>query len=64
MMLGFGMGWLWLVVLGLAVWFAIDRAGTSTRPVGPRQELEERYARGEIDTEEFTARLDHLRSTR
>ncbi len=62
MMLGFGMGWLWLVGIGLLAWFAIDRTSGAAYPVDPtpRQRLEERYARGEIDTDEFTTRLATL----
>ena len=67
MMVGFGMGWLWLVAIGLLVWFAVDRVNRPGPSAGssPRQTLEERYARGEIDTDEFVARLAELeRSTR
>lgn len=48
-----------LVVRGL--W---DRFGSrSSRRDGPLSVLEDRYARGEIDQEEFTARRQHLVET-
>ncbi len=68
MMIGFGMGWLWLVVIGLVVWFVADaarRPTDATPTVDPLARLEERYARGEIDTDEFVARRRELeRSSR
>lgn len=70
-MWGSGPGWmwlwmvlLWLVVLAAVVWLVSstqrrDRpADTSERA---RQMLAERYARGDIDTEEYHERLDALR---
>ena len=73
---GWGLNWLWilLVLLGAALLVFVivqlvtrgARAGTdAARPesVGApsaRQILEERYARGQIDTEEFTERRRRL----
>jgi putative membrane protein len=68
-----GWGWMWLVgllsilllvalVVG-AVW-AVTRSGSSSRPntaSRAREILNERYARGEISTEEYRERLDALR---
>ncbi len=65
MMLGFGMGWLGLVVVGLVVWFIADATRRPARTTHPLERLEERYALGEIDTEEFLRRRNELeRSTR
>ena len=60
-----------LVLIGLAVWAVIAAtnreartAATSPADVGgrtrTRQVLDERYARGEIDSEEYTERLHTL----
>ena len=70
---GFGVMWvLWLlIVVGIGVLiFAVvrlasqSRDGGKTPPGSPtasaRAILEERYARGEIDTEEFTERMKNL----
>jgi putative membrane protein len=66
-----GWGWMWLVgllsmlllaVLVVVVW-ALTRSGTD-RPdptTNARQILNERYARGEISTDEYHERLDAIR---
>jgi len=63
---GMMVGWLLLTVLfvGLVVWLVVR----STRPQGAvvdtdaaRRILAERYARGELDTEEYTHRVAALR---
>ncbi|MFO7779631.1 MAG: SHOCT domain-containing protein [Nitriliruptoraceae bacterium] len=68
MMWGFGAGlwWMplvWLALLGVTVWLVI----AISRPTTPRRSdsqaltiLEERFARGEIDREEFQSRRDEL----
>lgn len=66
---GWGMGWMWLVwvplllaVVFFVVWLA---GGTRTWNAGkPSAEdiLKERYARGEIEKEEYERRLKDLRS--
>jgi putative membrane protein len=53
-------GLLWLVVLGAFVWFVV-------RKIRPREHtatdiLAERYARGELSSEEYRERLEVLRS--
>jgi putative membrane protein len=68
---GFGMGWMWLwwllllvgvvvVLVGLMLaWRSGDRfrgGGTAPRPSSAREILDERFARGEIDEEEYRAR--------
>lgn len=53
-----GMGWLVMVAIGLLVVYAVDRRPATT--TGALQRLEERYARGEIDTEEFLTRRGQL----
>lgn len=70
-MMGWHWGWglLWLVVAVLVVW-GVARAIASggERPGGPAGEgaeeaLRRRYAKGEINREEFEERLKVLRST-
>lgn len=54
-----------LVIFGLVVIFRGDRDNRSgPGPVGrsPEQLLDERFARGEIDAEEYHARRDALRA--
>jgi putative membrane protein len=75
-----GWGWLpmllymamWLFVGGLVVWLllrAVSGASSRSGPRGPRPDdpeevLRARFARGEIDAEEFEQRLAVLRRTR
>lgn len=64
-------GWMWvwpaMVVIGLVVVgvlaYGLLRGDRNSAPVraGARQILDERYARGEIDAEEYRARVDGLR---
>lgn len=63
---GMMFGWLLLTVLivGLVVWLAGGYAGprsTTDDTAAARRILAERYARGELDTEEYTQRLATLR---
>ena len=51
-----GFGLFWLLVLGGAFYLL------SKRPKGPERMLAERYARGEIDEEEYRERLAVLRT--
>lgn len=74
MMWGYGAwGGLWMLLLlagmvVLAIW-AVQQFSSSNRPPGPQrpdralQILEERYARGEIDRDEFLARRADLESS-
>ena len=68
-----GWGWMWLVgalvVIGIVVLivFFIRNSTASPRPVGadkgistPQQILDERYARGELTTEEYRERIATL----
>jgi putative membrane protein len=50
---------LWLVLFGAAIWFVVRKA----RPRRPSATdiLAERYARGELDSEEYRERLSELR---
>ncbi|MEV0901608.1 SHOCT domain-containing protein [Actinoplanes sp. NPDC049802] len=63
---GMMIGWLLLTVLivGLVVWLAVSyarpRGGTEDTGTA-RRILAERYARGELDTEEYNERLAALR---
>lgn len=67
MMWGYGglaflwMALFWVGVILLAVW-AVRRQGGDTTPRRPTalEILEERYARGEIDEDEFTSRRRQL----
>ena len=69
-MMGFGMGGLGsLLILGLVgygIYYVVQQRGglsrTTAKPAGDRalRLLRERYARGEIDAEEFTARRREL----
>jgi putative membrane protein len=59
-------GWLLLtvVIVGLVVWLVVSyaRPRTGTDDTGAaRRILAERYARGELDTEDYTQRLAALR---
>lgn len=59
----FPFGLLWLVVLGLVIWFVV-RGRRFHQPSGTdraRDILAERYARGEITGEEYRERLEQLR---
>jgi putative membrane protein len=63
------MGWwmvLWwgfgVVVLVLLLWLTAKAVGgTSTRDDTPEQILKRRYARGEIDRDEYRRRLEDVR---
>jgi putative membrane protein len=58
-----GVGWLVLLALlaaGVAVAVLLAGRAPATAP-GPEDELRMRYARGELDTEEYHARLAVLR---
>lgn len=71
---GWGGGWMWLwgvammaLFVGLIVWIARASTTPSTRPPGPldpldraREVLAERYARGELTTEEYRERVSEL----
>jgi putative membrane protein len=60
------MGWLFMVaVVGLIVWAVIRATSTSPRTVddpaaSARRILADRFARGEIDDEEYRRRSDEL----
>ncbi len=66
---GWGGGWMWLwgtlmmlfwvAIIAGAVWY-LGRS-RERRPGRAREILEERYASGELSTEEYRERLDHLR---
>lgn len=62
-MWGWGWGWLWMIlfwagVIVLIVW-AVGR-GAGSRDDRPLDILKERFARGEIDRDEFEARRREL----
>ncbi|MFP3940948.1 MAG: SHOCT domain-containing protein [Thermoanaerobaculia bacterium] len=68
-MAGMWIGWLLvLVVIAVVVWLVVRAASTGNRNLprpgespSPEQILKERYARGEIDREEYQRRLADLR---
>jgi putative membrane protein len=67
MMWGFGAGlwWMllvWLALLGMTVWLVVAVIRPTTRRSDNRalEILEERFARGEIDRDEFESRRDEL----
>lgn len=60
----------WIAVVGVAVWLIVRAIAATQRPHEPdrgderdraKEILAERYARGEINTEEYRERLDQLR---
>jgi putative membrane protein len=58
-----GMIAFWAAVIG-AVWYAVTHAVRSESTTGsrsPEQILDERFARGEIDADEYATRRDALR---
>lgn len=68
---GWGGGWMWLwgtlmmfswvAIIAAAIWFFTNRNTAGTRSPRAREILEERYASGELSTEEYRERLDNLR---
>ncbi len=72
MMYGWGMGWLgalwmllfWAGIILLIVWAVKSLSSNGSRSSGSGSRaleiLEERYARGEIDRDEFVSRRDEL----
>lgn len=69
---GWGGGWMWLwgtlmmlswvAIIVAAIWLITrNRDTTGGRSSRAREILEERYASGELSTEEYRERLDHLR---
>lgn len=64
-MMGWMLIWPLLVLVGLAllgyVAFRLVQGGTAGRSSSPRRILDERYARGEIDEDEYRRRRDGLR---
>lgn len=61
---GFGFLWMalfWIGVILLVVWAVRQPEAPTTRPQGGALEiLEERFARGELDADEFSARRQQL----
>jgi putative membrane protein len=67
---GDGWGWMWIPGLVFMLVFAIAavaavgvlaRGNQADRGPGPREILAERYARGELSTEDYHERLEGLR---
>ena len=59
--------WGLVIFGGIAAWRAVDRGDRAQRPADrptPEQLLEERFARGEIDVDEFNHRRELLRTGR
>jgi putative membrane protein len=63
---GFLFGLLWLVLLGTLAFALLRRSGRGPLgrgPGSPAAVLGERFARGEIDAEEYRARMEVLKSS-
>jgi len=66
--MGIGMGWWWLIGIAifiLVTWFIVKNVNIRNRPYFPGNKsaidlLKERYAKGEIDKEEFEKRKKDL----
>jgi putative membrane protein len=58
----FPFGLLWIVVLGALIWFVVRNA--RPREGSATDILAERYARGELSSDEYRERLDELRKNR
>jgi putative membrane protein len=59
--------WGLVIFGGIAAWRATGRSDREQRQVdcrSPEELLDERFARGEIDVDEYTRRLELLRSRR
>ncbi len=67
---GWGGGWMWLwgtlmmfswvAIIVVAMSFTSRSRGNSTRQTPAKAILDERYARGDLTTEEYRERLDQL----
>jgi putative membrane protein len=60
----FPFAFLWLVLLGVLIWFLVTRGRRWRPPSGTDRAsdiLAERFARGEITGEEYRERLEQLR---
>lgn len=65
---GHGMGWGWiigLIVIGLIIWLIVRTTMHSTSPADGKRDsaldvLKKRYARGEIDKQEFEEKKKDL----
>ena len=67
---GWGGGWMWLwgtlmmlswvAIIAAAVWL-FSRSRDGSQPSRAREILDERYARGELTSEEYRERLEQLR---
>jgi putative membrane protein len=55
----FPVGLLWVVLIGMSIWLVARNAGH--RKPSATEILAERYARGELSSEEYRDRLDELR---
>ena len=64
---GWWMGWMWAfwIIVVIALVWGVVRVTSGSRGVDaqrtPEELLRQRYARGEIDTEEFQRRIEMLR---
>jgi len=69
MMYGWGFGWMGLFglfLIGALIWFLVDMGRMSRRPAGPDAVdiLDTRFARGEIDRDEYVERRADLEELR
>ncbi len=64
--MGFGMGWIWIVFLVIITVLALNllgRQGKNSDTKSALDILKERYAKGEIDKEEFDQKRKDLSET-
>jgi putative membrane protein len=52
---------LWIVLIATVIWLVARTRGRSSLTERPAEILAARYARGEIDTDEYRRRLDEIR---
>lgn len=53
---------LWIALIGTVVWLLARKRERSSLSERPAEILAARYARGEIDTDEYRRRMDEIRS--
>jgi putative membrane protein len=64
--MGFGMGWIWIVlllVIILVLFKTMEKRGEGRESKSAMDILKERYAKGEIDKEEFEEKRKELRES-
>jgi putative membrane protein len=62
--MGVGMVVLWGLIVWAVIWAVRNSAGQNTHQDDPQTILDRRFARGEIDEQEYRARCDALATNR